>query len=246
MLATKVRDFLSVSGHTILIGGVEHWACVVDAGANRGRFSETLREILPGDYHAVEANPDLVGALQRKPFSSVRHYAISARNEPVILRIARNDEGSSLLQLPPVSQYNAVEVDRVTVPGCTLNRLLDEIPGTTIDLVKLDIEGAEVVALQGATPCTLRRVGQLSIEFHSHESFGFGLRSETKDVIHKLRRCGFLVLDFGLDHSDVLCVNRDLLSVSKRQIMAWSIVAATRRWTRKLAHLFSGLKRPIH
>lgn len=234
MLATKVPAFRSVSGHTILIGVSEHWACVVDAGANRGRFSEMLREVLPGDYHAVEANPSLVCALRRKPFLSVRHYAISARNGPVILQIARNDEGSSVLQLPAVSPYNAVEVDRVTVPGCTLDRLLDEISGTTVDVVKLDIEGAEVAALREATPRTLRRVGQLSIEFHGHESFGFGLRSDTKDVIHKLRRCGFLVLDFGRDRLDVLCVNRDLLSVSRRQVVTWSTIAATRRWTRKL------------
>jgi FkbM family methyltransferase len=204
--------------------------CVVDLGANRGRFSALLRERFPGAYHAVEANPALISHLDRANFTSIRNCAVTATDARATLRVAANDEGSSILPLPTESVYNATEVAKVEVDGMTLPNLLTlTVPTGAIDVMKVDIEGAEVAALAMLRSDDLRRIGQISVEFHSDPEFGFDIAAQTAAAMRLLRASGFVMLDFEIGHKDVLFLNRKLNGLSKGQARYYQAQAWTRR-----------------
>jgi hypothetical protein len=84
-------------------------------------------------------------------------------NEPATLR---------LLRPGGAEQYDAIQVspsgDGPEVAGVTMGQLLEEAQFPRIDILKADIEGAEV-QLFGGNLGWLEKVGAIAIEFH-HDS----------------------------------------------------------------------------
>jgi len=213
--------FIRVGGHTLYEPGLRDGACVVDLGANRGSFRRQLSgRIRDATFHAVEANPALLEALNRQGYASVQGCAVTAGHERVRLQVAQNDEASSILTLPESSPLGAVSVGAVEVDGRSMEEILCEIPGF-IDVVKVDIEGAEAGALQTLTAPTLARVGQLSVEFHRDTIFGFDLAGETRAAIRHLERGGFVGLSFWANDMDVLLLNRSRFGVPRATALRW-------------------------
>jgi len=78
------------------------------------------------------------------------------------------------------------EVETVTIDG-----LFNLLGIQRIDLLKVDIEGAEYEVLSAATPGALSRVGQLIVEFHDHCVPRYTTR-DTRRLVRKLQSAGFL------------------------------------------------------
>ena len=222
------------AGHTLLKRGLTPRICVIDIGANRGGFAAGLRGRTHGTYHAVEANPSLVPALRMQLYDSVRHCAVAGGAGTVRLHLADNDEASSILPLDK-SSFRTDAVQDVAVNGCSLEDILSAFPGF-LDVVKIDIEGAEIVALQSLSAATLSRIGQIAVEFHSADVFGFGLAASTATTISDLERSGFLALGFAPENMDVLFLNRRHFAITFHQARVWRLVAASTRSLVSLRH----------
>jgi FkbM family methyltransferase len=218
----NLLPFRSVRGHTLLLGRLEE-PIVIDAGSNRGEFSQELSALVGGAYSMYEANPDLAAATPTPVGMSITHAAIAAADGMTTLNLARNDEGSSLLPLPEISEYDCVSIGEATVPTVSLDRVLRNTRGT-VDLIKMDIEGSEVEALGTVDLADLEsRVGQITVEFHSAAIFGFDIEADVSAVIERMRRAGFVVLDFSSDRTDVLFLNRRLLRLGPRECAAYQL-----------------------
>jgi FkbM family methyltransferase len=186
------------------------------------QLRDTTRARYGGTYYLVEANPVLAEALRVEGSFPVWHCAVAATEGPIPFHIAHNDTGSSLLTLPRESVYNCVLHETVQVQAKTLESLLTEIRAPRIDLLKMDIEGAEVMVLRSLSGATLRAIGQITVEFHSDPVFGFDLRRDVEEVIRSLQRHGFLCVDFsGTSRLDVLFVNCALHRIPWLQRMMW-------------------------
>jgi len=101
---------------------------------------------------------------------------------------SEDNESGSLFQ-----NHINVQRDRTTsyeVDAVTLDHLLGR--AGAVDLLKLDIEGAEYAVLEGSSDDLLRRVPQIIVEFH-HDIIEGCLRSDTLKLSHRLRRLGFRV-----------------------------------------------------
>jgi len=75
-----------------------------------------------------------------------------------------------------------------------------------VDLLKIDIEGAEIDLFGSCSDSELKEIGQITVEFHS-----FIYADQHHSVLQVLERMadiGFWVIPFRLDYSDVLFVNR--------------------------------------
>src|SRR5205814_3403706 len=131
---------------------------VIDGGANRGSFTDAFLQLhRPERLVLVEAIPDLAKKLRAryagKPDISVVSAALSDKNGEAQFEINRSEASSSLL---PIDPRNTVWFDRdltvartVQVPTMTLPTLMEEQGLKTLDLLKLDLQGAERFVLTG-------------------------------------------------------------------------------------------------
>jgi FkbM family methyltransferase len=109
----------------------------------------------------VEANPDLIPRLKEKAASCtgarviIAHAAVTDHNGAIALRVTSMDQSSSILPLgihkniyPSIRECNQVEV-----PARTLDHLLFELglSPERFNFLNLDIQGAELLALKGAS-----------------------------------------------------------------------------------------------
>jgi FkbM family methyltransferase len=204
-----MTSFTSICGHTCYSPPLQSRPpFVLDLGANRGEFSFQIYQRFGGSGVLIEANPNLVSSLRTR-FSErkVVNAAVSGTVGTLNFNISSNDEASSILILPESEKYKIYHSETIEVPTTTLERLLEDID-TKIDLLKIDIEGAECEVLTPPTKLLLDRVGQICIEFHCAPAFGYDLRLQTKTVIDSLTAMGFYAIDWSKGElTDVLFIN---------------------------------------
>jgi FkbM family methyltransferase len=132
---------------------------LVDAGANQGAFTDAFLEVhRPSRVVLVEAIPELAGALQARFKSragvSVVAVALSERNGEADFEVNRSMASSSLLKIDPRNDdwfgLDLKVARTLRVPTLTLTQLLQEQHLESVDLLKLDLQGAERLVLTGS------------------------------------------------------------------------------------------------
>jgi hypothetical protein len=150
---------------------------------------------------------------------------VNDKDGAITFNIAQNDAGSSILTLPAVSEYNCILRESVIVPARTIGSLLRELGWNRVDLIKMDIEGAEVQVLNSLGPEVLGCVGQITIEFHSDPVFGFQMHRQVEDCLKRMQKLGFLVIDFTFPaRVDVLMINTNLIKVPLKKRLRWQLM----------------------
>jgi FkbM family methyltransferase len=144
---------------------------VFDAGAHRGNYTQIVLEARPGaTIHAFEPAPDSYQALvERFPSSVVLHNCGLSDREGESTFYADEAQSQSASILPQERQHleNHAGFHAVgTVKTRTVDAVCSEHGIERIDLLKLDIEGAELAALRGARRMLEeRRIGLIQFEY---------------------------------------------------------------------------------
>lgn len=130
-----------VETHTILPDVISPGSIVLDCGANIGRFSLAMIKRFGCVCYAIEAAPD---TFDRIPDASNLHrynFALCADSKPVAIAIDEDITRSTI-----TGSSNDAKIEHtVVVQGRRLEEfLVHELGGKNIDLVKMDIEGAEI------------------------------------------------------------------------------------------------------
>jgi FkbM family methyltransferase len=200
---TTVRD------HTFFTNRLGPAAVVIDLGANHGDFTKKIVERFGAKCVAVEANRSLaLGLAHELPGVSVKHAALTDYEGLVELQLTTNHETSSIVGVSPWDQRTTTE----SIDGITFDSLVAAESLQTIDLVKVDIEGAEVALFESTPSEVLERVAQFSVEFHD---FTHVVSEQDVDrVIKRLRALGFSSIRFSTNNSNWLLVRRDRAGVS--------------------------------
>jgi FkbM family methyltransferase len=133
---------------------------IFDIGANDGQTVAMYRELYPrATIHAFESLPDLSRGLQEKfksdPFVRLNSFAIADTKGTARFNVNQKSDTSSLLQTDPSrlsETYQAIQktVQVIEVPTQTIDGYCGDSAIERIDIVKLDIQGGELKALQGA------------------------------------------------------------------------------------------------
>jgi FkbM family methyltransferase len=126
-------------------------------------------------------------------------YAISYQNESIEFFETLDHESGSLL----VDHCN-IKKDRIrkyTVQAKNITTLIHEIGTDHIDLLKLDLEGAEYELIKHLRKEELAPVNQLFIEFH-HHAFTRIHRKDTRRAVSILKSFGFNA--FTIDSNNYL------------------------------------------
>ncbi|MGH9533961.1 MAG: FkbM family methyltransferase [Terriglobales bacterium] len=151
---------------------------ILDLGACTGLASAFLSGLYPqAQVVALEADPSNYAALQA-----------NARGRPAIscrLAAVWDRRGTLRIQNPdaPAWAKTVAEVGPgAEVKAMSINDLLDELGWDTVDLVKMDIEGAERRVLQAGD--WLRRTRALLIELHERTEPGCRAALESAIAAH--------------------------------------------------------------
>jgi FkbM family methyltransferase len=177
------------------------YRAVIDGGANRGSFTDALLQLhRPERLVLVEAIPELAQQLRARyaaqPGISIVAAALSDRNGSAPFEINRSDASSSLLRIDPRNTgwfSRDLRVERtVQVPTITLSALMDDQGLQTVDLLKLDLQGAERLVLT-AGEAVLNRVQVIYTEVFFEQLYaGAWLFGQLNEFLarHEFKLCG--------------------------------------------------------
>jgi len=189
-----------VCGHTFVKGLIGKAGMVFDCGANHGDFSKWISDNLNATIHGFEPDPRLFSALQTLPNVFFHNVAVSGTGDELVLHLGETRCSSAYIP-------EKFDQKSVTVKSVRIDAFCQEQKISHIDLLKLDVEGAELEILERAPIDFLRNIGQITVEFHDFLSKSDVGRIH--NIISRLRGCGFYCIRFTHhDYSDVLCINQ--------------------------------------
>lgn len=151
---------------------------VIHIGAHEGTEISTYQAMGVQKVLFVEANPVVFERLQANiagvPNVQAVNCAVSNENGTLNLRVTSNDQSSSILELKRHLELypNIQETNQVTVESKTIDTLLQEMQLNPYDfnILNIDIQGAELLALQGATDW-LKWVAGINTEVNYEEMY---------------------------------------------------------------------------
>lgn len=197
MLGTTI----DICNHSFLPRFIDSGSVVVDLGANHGDFSHSIMQRFGCRVVAVEPVEELFHGIERDPKLELLPLAVGAKDQTITMNVFSGRCASVLgpmvsdepLTTQPVEMVTLAELRRRTGVG-------------QIDLLKMDIEGAEIELLESCSDDDLQSVMQITVEFHEF------LYPQHADAIarikHRMCGLGFYVLPFSLDNTNVLFLNR--------------------------------------
>jgi len=189
--------------HTYLPRMLDSDSIIIDLGANRGEFAHELIRRSGCRVHAVEPLSCLYTHIPPSPRLTLYPIAIGGSNGRARLKVFRSRCASLL-----ASRQNETALQEEDVDVLDLHSLLALIGAEHIDLMKVDVEGAELDMLESALSSDLERIGLMTIEFH--DFIYPEQRPRVESIKGRLRSIGFRLINFSLDNTDVLFINRTI------------------------------------
>lgn len=201
-ILTALRDLRLERGHSFLGSLVRPGGLVIDAGAHRCEFANAIAEKYNVSVISLEPNLSLFPD-RLDPRVVLLRAAIAVQDGEAVFAIDDNPEASRLVGGGP-----AETISGQIVQTRSLSSLLDEYPTTEVELLKLDIEGAEYDVLNMASQEVLARCKQISVEFHPFNAKEPSDRAKICDTIDRMKGYGFGAVKCSFrGFGDVLFVN---------------------------------------
>lgn len=179
---------ISISEHTIYDENLND-IIIVDFGACEGTFLKgCLKELNVKKYIAVEANPHLYNDLKKHQSNTVEIIHGAAVSN------AHNNEVMTFY-VDPASKFNSSLLwnekswEPHDVKTISLQEIIKRYELTKIDVLKIDIEGAEWDMLEEFDSKMFDMIDQITVEFHDFVKPEY--RQKTKDIVGHLRNLGY-------------------------------------------------------
>lgn len=204
--STVLKNILHLTGFKIIR---DHWvytkklnnnSVIIDLGANTGMFSEMMINKFKSQCFAVEPNKELFERINNRSLTKL-NLAITKKDGPVEFYISENHEASSL-----INNFQTLwkTEEKQTAEGICLNTLLQRLnfANTKIDVLKMDIEGAELDIIESLNYKNSKNIQQITVEFH------YWIHPEslvrTKQSINKLLSLGYSAIANTISPSEIL------------------------------------------
>jgi len=198
----------SICEHTILADLIPRGARVLDFGGNRGAFARAMVEHFAARVYVAEPVPEL--------FASIPDLTGIHKVECAI----GGETGTALLHLPSDrcatthSDSGSDQTAALRVPQLGFRDFIGRFEGLAdFDLVKTDIEGAELGLFASMSREDFARIRQLTVEFHDF------LYPETGPAVEaakqRIRSFGFYCIPFSISNGDVLFLRRDTIGLAR-------------------------------
>ena len=210
-LLLNLSGFKNIRGHWVFTNCLSAGGAVIDLGCNEGIFSKEVTALYGSHCRLVEANSDLIHAI-KVPETDKFNYAISNSDGVLNFFISANSEASSVMpHFQQVwGQKSCVEVQ--CVKWKTLIKKMGFHQHQQIEILKIDIEGAELDLIDNFDAEDIKTIVQISAEFH--DWINPSLHNRTVDSIKKLIGLGFSYYTTSPSHQwplEIVFVNQDIV-----------------------------------
>jgi FkbM family methyltransferase len=189
-----------------VIGMLNSGSVFVDVGAHIGRYSLLAAKTigLTGSVIAIEPdqdNFDLLCSNHARNYLSAQTFRVAAGDSEGSVSLLSGSDSMTKTMVPdwfrianPHHRQTSAQVE--TMPMVCLDSLLDALEVRTVDLLKIDVEGAELQVLDGTFQSLLEgRIRAVVCEVHQPAV-------KLSDVIVRLERFGLSLVN--VDHGEVL------------------------------------------
>jgi FkbM family methyltransferase len=195
---------VTVNEHSFFPNSLTKDPIIVDLGCCEGGFFRNFKQQFSyGKFIGIEANP--LNYEKIKDYTDQNTYMIYAavcsekRNEiDMEFLVDTNDthvgsfvfsESSAALKRTPET------LSKYTVPTIKISEIFERYDLDRIDLLKVDIEGAEWEVLLDLDEKYLNKIGQLCVEFH--DFIDPTKKEDTQKVISRLKSLGYKMIATG-------------------------------------------------
>ena len=213
-----------VSQHAIYLPAIGPDPVIVDLGGNKGSFSREMAALYEVRGFIVEAAPALFASLAPPKGMTKVHAAVTDRDGVAQFNLSSEDDAHSLY-----TPFGGAVIDQCEVRAMCPETLWAEHGIEHIDLLKVDIEGAEIAVLSAMTDSMLQAIHQITIEFHS--AFGAYAEVAVDRVIERLRDLGFAFYDFYQPrYTNSLFIHREGCRLSRMEARYLSSISRRLMW----------------
>jgi len=195
----KIINFLH---HTFIGDFINTESIVVDLGANDGKFAEFIRDNFNCKVYAVEPLLDLFNAIKEGEKIKKFNYCINAMGMSCMLYL---EQGYC------ATTYKKKNNEKIESKGKTLRQFFDEADINEIDLLKIDIEGAEIEVFEKIENSIFDKINQITVEFH--DFLWPELKPKIEEIKKEISSKGFYCIEFSLtNNGDVIFIRKKLIT----------------------------------
>lgn len=197
----------NICHHSFLQDPLSSSSFVIDCGVNHGEFSSAVSSRWGCTIHGLEPDPRLYSTLPQLQNCTFHPNALFSTSGTMELNLGHSK--CSSLYYKENSSTDHILVKTISLPElCKANNI------PKIDLLKLDIEGAEIEVLNQIDDSFYTdKISQLTVEFH--EFLDPSVISSIHKIIDRLQKLGFYYFQFSRTFGDVLFVNSNHINLSK-------------------------------
>lgn len=179
-----------------IVSDLKEGMTFLDVGANVGYYTLLGARCVgtSGKVVALEPDSEVLANLRRNI------EANSVGNVQLVQGAACGTCGKVRLGRASSSSYSSglycqEAVDWIEVPAYSLDALVSQLNVGVVDLVKLDVEGAELETIEGMSNMLSVNRPKVIMELHGHLD-----ETETHPAVQKLKRAGYTVRSISRNH----------------------------------------------
>lgn len=174
----------------------------VDVGANKGYYSLLFAKLMndKGKVLSFEPNPNncfwFKKSTQANNYKCIKLYqcALSDREGSATFYLGKKSDWGSLFFSRDAA---APEKKQITVKTRKFDKVLKEEGINTVDIIKMDVEGADLLVLKGAEGTLKKYDIKLAMDVHVQSS------EEKNQLFDFLESCGFKIFAIGRELSPI-------------------------------------------
>lgn len=227
---------LNIRGHHFTDRNLSQDSIIIDLGAFKGDFSNIISQKFNCAVYAIEASPITFKECFSNNLVKKFNLAICGEDKNIEFYLGNNPEGNSILK----SHKDVILGDCVIIKGVTLNSFMSANNIDEIALLKIDIEGAEISLIDSLSDEFLKRLPQITVEFHDFIE-SLNIENDVIRIKKRLSKLGFAILIFEVPNKDVLFINLELVGMSK---LEYYLLSAKTNLNRNI-HTYYGLLKAL-
>ncbi|MAH83073.1 MAG: hypothetical protein CBB68_01000 [Rhodospirillaceae bacterium TMED8] len=229
-----------IQGHTFYLPALSTASVVFDLGAAGAGFAQEINRRTGCICHCAEASPVLIETMARGRGIHHHHVAICGKDGPFKMTVGGRDKERYWVKWEGASGIS--EKDIMEVPGLTLESFYKYCTVDQVDLIKVDIEGAEFSMFDSVSDETICRAAQWTIEFH--DFIDPSLTPKVLAIIQRMRQLGYAdIIMTRHAHGDVLFLDTSRLKINSSQLF---YMRSALKYSRGVRRMLSRLLDRLH